>query len=92
MTFTAEPNIGPYLVEATPPNLLEHIDEHIKFLRECKITFTGSIGRGDIPVYPRVCGVDSLVFNVFNAMRGPFMQIAYLFSGRIVLGFRRSGH
>ena len=30
MTFTAEPNIGPYLVEATPPNLLEHI----KFLRE----------------------------------------------------------
>ena len=43
-------------------------------------------------VYPRVCGVDSLVFNVFNAMRGPFMQIAYLFSGRIVLGFRRSGH
>ena len=26
MTFTAEPNIGPYLVEATPPNLLEHID------------------------------------------------------------------
>ena len=49
MTFTAEPNIGPYLVEATPPNLLEHIDEHVKFLRECKITFTGSIGRGDIP-------------------------------------------
>lgn len=49
MTFTAEPNIGPYLVEETPPNLLEHIDEHIKFLRECKITFTGSIGRGDIP-------------------------------------------
>lgn len=49
MTFTAEPNIGPYLVEATPLNLLEHIDEHIKFLRECKITFTGSIGRGDIP-------------------------------------------
>ena len=45
MTFTAEPNIGPYLVEATPPNLLEHV----KFLRECKITFTGSIGRGDIP-------------------------------------------
>lgn len=45
MTFTAEPNIGPYLVEATPPNLLEHI----KFLRECKITFTGSIRRGDIP-------------------------------------------
>lgn len=45
MTFTAEPNIGPYLVEATLPNLLEHI----KFLRECKITFTGSIGRGDIP-------------------------------------------
>lgn len=26
MTFTAEPNIGPYLVEATPTNLLEHID------------------------------------------------------------------
>lgn len=49
MTFTAEPNIGPYLVEATPPNLLEHVNEHIKFLRECKITFTGSIGRGDIP-------------------------------------------
>lgn len=49
MTFTAEPNIGPYLVEATPSNLLEHIDEHIKFLRECKITFTGSIRRGDIP-------------------------------------------
>ena len=49
MTFTAEPNIGPYLVEATPTNLLEHIDEHVKFLRECKITFTGSIGRGDIP-------------------------------------------
>ena len=49
MTFTAEPNIGSHLVEATPPNLLEHIDEHIKFLRECKITFTGSIGRGDIP-------------------------------------------
>lgn len=45
MTFTAEPNIGPYLVEATPPNLLEHI----KFLRECKITFTESIERGDIP-------------------------------------------
>lgn len=45
MTFTAEPNIGSYLVEATPPNLLEHI----KFLRECKITFIGSIGRGDIP-------------------------------------------
>ena len=38
MTFTAEPNIG-----------LEHIDEHIKFLRECKITFTGSIETGDIP-------------------------------------------
>lgn len=49
MTFTAEPNIGPYLVEATPPNLLEHVDEHIKFLRECKIIFTRSIGRGDIP-------------------------------------------
>lgn len=49
MTFTAEPNIGPYLVEATPPNLLEHILEHIKFLRECKIAFTGSIERGDIP-------------------------------------------
>ena len=49
MTFTAEPNIGSHLVEATPPNLLEHINEHIKFLRECKITFTGSIGRGDIP-------------------------------------------
>lgn len=45
MTFTAEPNIGSHLVEATPPNLLEHI----KFLRECKITFTESIGRGDIP-------------------------------------------
>lgn len=45
MTFTAEPNIGPYLVEATPTNLLEHI----KFLRECRITFTDSIGRGDIP-------------------------------------------
>lgn len=49
MTFTAEPNIGSHLVEATPPNLLEHIDEHVKFLRECKITFTGSIRRGDIP-------------------------------------------
>lgn len=49
MTFTAEPNIGPYLVEVTPPNLLEHVDEHIKFLRECKITFTRSIGRGGIP-------------------------------------------
>lgn len=49
MTFTAEPNIGSHLVEATPPNLLEHIEEHVKFLRECKITFTGSIGRGDIP-------------------------------------------
>lgn len=23
--------------------------EHVKFLRECKITFTGSIRRGDIP-------------------------------------------
>lgn len=45
MTFTAEPNIGSHLVEATPPNLLEHI----KFLRECKITFTESIRRGDIP-------------------------------------------
>lgn len=45
MTFTAEPNIGSHLVEATPPNLLEHI----KFLRECKITFIGSIVRGDIP-------------------------------------------
>lgn len=45
MTFTAEPNIGPYLVEATPSNLLEHI----KFLRECKITFIESIRRGDIP-------------------------------------------
>lgn len=45
MTFTAEPNIGSHLVEATLPNLLEHI----KFLRECKITFMGSIGRGDIP-------------------------------------------
>lgn len=45
MTFTAEPNIGSHLVEATPPNLLEHI----KFLRECKIAFTESIGRGDIP-------------------------------------------
>ena len=45
MTFTAEPNIGSHLVEATPPNFLEHI----KFLRECKITFTRSIGRGDIP-------------------------------------------
>lgn len=45
MTFTAEPNIGSHLVEATLPNLLEHI----KFLRECKITFTESIGRGDIP-------------------------------------------
>lgn len=45
MTFTAEPNIGSHLVEATPSNLLEHI----KFLRECKITFTESIGRGDIP-------------------------------------------
>ena len=44
MTFTAEPNIGSHLVEATLPNLLEHI----KFLRECKITFTESIG-GDIP-------------------------------------------
>lgn len=48
MTFAAEPNIGPYLVEETPPDLLEHINEHIKFLQECKITFTGSIGRGDI--------------------------------------------
>lgn len=36
MTFTAEPNIGSHLVEATPPNLLEHIDEHIKFLRNAK--------------------------------------------------------
>lgn len=45
MTFTAEPNIGSHLVEATPSNLLEHI----KFLRECKIAFTESIGRGDIP-------------------------------------------
>lgn len=45
MTFTAEPNIGSHLVEATPPNLLEHI----KFLRECKIAFMESIGRGDIP-------------------------------------------
>lgn len=45
MTFTAEPNIGSHLVEATLPNLLEHI----KFLRECKITFTESIERGDIP-------------------------------------------
>lgn len=45
MTFTAEPNIGSHLVEATLPNLLEHI----KFLRECKITFTESIRRGDIP-------------------------------------------
>lgn len=48
--------------------------------------------RKEVMVYPRVCGVDSLVFNVFNAMRGLFMQIAYLFSGRIVFGFRRSGH
>lgn len=49
MTFAAEPNIGPYLVEETPPDLLEHINEHIKFLQECKITFTGSAERGDIP-------------------------------------------
>lgn len=46
MTFTAEPNIGSHLVEATPPNLLEHIDEHIKFLRECKITFTEASEEG----------------------------------------------
>lgn len=49
MTFAAEPNIGPYLVEETPPDLLEHINEHIKFLQEVKITFTGSVERGDIP-------------------------------------------
>lgn len=49
MTFAAEPNIGPYLVEETPPDLLEHINEHIKFLQEAKITFTGSVERGDIP-------------------------------------------
>lgn len=49
MTFAAEPKIGPYLVEETPPDLLEHINEHIKFLQEVKITFTGSVERGDIP-------------------------------------------
>lgn len=49
MTFAAEPNIGPYLVEETPPDLLEYINEHIKFLQEVKITFTGSVGRGDTP-------------------------------------------
>lgn len=49
MTFAAEPNIGPYLVEETPQDLLEHINEHIKFLQEVTITFTGSVERGDIP-------------------------------------------
>lgn len=32
-----------------------------------------------------MCGVDSLVFNVFNAMRGLFMQIAYLFQAVLSL-------
>lgn len=35
-------------------------------------------------VYPRVCGVGSLVFNVFEVMREPSMQIAYLFPKLIV--------
>ena len=34
--------------------------------------------------YPRVCGVGSLVFNVFEVMREPYMQIAYLFPELIV--------
>lgn len=34
--------------------------------------------------YPRVCGVGSLVFNVFEVMREPSMQIAYLFPELIV--------
>lgn len=38
-------------------------------------------------VYPRMCGVDSLVFNVLNAIQGLFMQISYLFYRGIVLGF-----
>lgn len=35
-------------------------------------------------VYPRMCGVGSLVFNVFEVMREPSMQIAYLFPELIV--------
>ena len=66
MTFTAEPNIGSHLVEATPPNLLEHIDEHVKFLRECKITFTGSIGRGDIPYTKSAMDIDSTTVDVLS--------------------------
>ena len=61
MTFAAEPNIGPYLVEETPPDHLEHINEHIKFLQECKITFTGSVGRGDIQYTIRAL---SLLINI----------------------------
>lgn len=38
-------------------------------------------------VYPRMCGVDSLVFNVLNAIQGLLMQISYLFYRGIVLGF-----
>lgn len=36
MTFTAEPNIGPYLVEATLPNLLEHITNTSNFSGNAK--------------------------------------------------------
>ena len=36
MTFTAEPNIGSHLVEATPPNLLEHIDATSNFSGNAK--------------------------------------------------------
>ena len=60
--------------------------------RVCGVDRARQMAGIEVLVYPRVCGVDSLVFNVFNAMRGLFMQIAYLFSGRIVFGFRRSGH
>lgn len=44
--------------------------------------FEISLGTGK--VYPRVCGVGSLVFNVFEVMREPYMQIAYLFPELIV--------
>ena len=32
-----------------------------------------------VTVYPRVYGVDSLVFTLFRVKREPYMQIAYLF-------------
>ena len=49
MTFTADRTSDRTSSKRHHQTCLEHIDEHIKFLRECKITFTGSIGRGDIP-------------------------------------------